>query len=48
MQALGERLADPALYNDPEKLKKLRDEYDRKQEENTELMAIWEQMADEQ
>ena len=48
MQALGERLADPALYNDPEKLKKLRDEYNSKEQENAELMVIWEQMAEEQ
>ncbi|MGM9998795.1 MAG: ATP-binding cassette domain-containing protein [Candidatus Bruticola sp.] len=48
MQALGERLADPELYSSPDKLKKLREEYDSKQQENNELMAIWEQMAEEQ
>lgn len=47
MSALGEKMADPAVFSDPDKMRRLKAEYEAKQKENSELTAIWEQMADE-
>ena len=44
---LGEELANPELYSQPQKMKELRDQYQAKEEEHSQLSAIWEKMVEE-
>ncbi|MBQ7502983.1 ABC-F family ATP-binding cassette domain-containing protein, partial [bacterium] len=45
LKALGGQLADPKIYADHVRARRLQDEYNQKQAENEELLKIWEEMA---
>lgn len=45
LKELGLQLADPSIYSDPDKVQRLKREYEAKEAENDELTAIWEEMA---
>ena len=46
LEDLGNRLASPEIYSDPEKVKELKALCEKKQRESSELNAIWEEMVE--